>query len=65
MTIGRRDSMNSGHIILSERPEDLKKAIEWGREQQKQLLNEKSERLSEMLMNKMTPMILQRNVTKE
>lgn len=57
--------MNSGHIILSERPEDLKKAIEWGREQQKQLLNEKSERLSEMLMNKMTPMILQRNVTKE
>lgn len=27
--------MNEERVILSERSEDLKKAVEWGREQQK------------------------------
>ena len=52
--------MNEERIILSERPEDLKKAVEWGREQQKKIMNEKSERLADALMEKMTPLILQR-----
>lgn len=53
--------MNEEHVILSERPEDLKKAVEWGREQQKQLSNEKEEKIAEVLMEKMTPLIVQRN----
>ena len=52
--------MNEERVILSERPEDLKKAVEWGREQQKKIMNEKSERLADALMEKMTPLILQR-----
>lgn len=52
--------MNEEHVILSERPEDLRKAVEWGREQQKKILNEKSQRLADALMEKMTPLILQR-----
>lgn len=57
--------MSEEHVILSERPEDLKKAVEWGREQQKQLLDEKGEQLAEVLMEKMTPLILQKNTTKQ
>lgn len=53
--------MSEEHVILSERPEDLKKAVEWGREQQKKILNEKGERLAEALMEKMTPLILKRD----
>lgn len=56
--------MSEEHIILSERPEDLKKAVEWGREQQKKLLDDKGERLAEALMEKMTPLILQRKTLK-
>lgn len=44
--------MSEEHVILSERPEDLKKAVEWGREQQKKILNDKGERLAEALMEK-------------
>lgn len=54
--------MGEDHIILSERPEDLKKAVEWGREQQKKILNDKGERIAEALMEKMTPLILQRDI---
>lgn len=43
---------------------DLKKAVEWGREQQKKILNDKGERLAEALMEKMTPLILLRNTPK-
>lgn len=57
--------MSEEHVILSERPEDLKKAVEWGREQQKQLLDEKGEQLAEVLMEKMTPLILQKNTTRQ
>lgn len=56
--------MNEERVILSERPEDLKKAVEWGREQQKKIMNEKSERLADALMEKMTPLILQRKSLK-
>lgn len=56
--------MSEERIILSERPEDLKKAVEWAREQQKKILNDKGELLAEALMKKMTPLILQRNTSK-
>ena len=32
--------MSEERVILSERLEDLKKAVEWGREQQKKILND-------------------------
>ncbi len=56
--------MNEEHVILSERPEDLKKAVEWGREQQRKIINGKNERIADALMEKMTPLILQRRVLK-
>ncbi len=52
--------MNKERVILSERPENLKKAVEWGREQQRKIMNEKSERLADALIEKMTPLILHR-----
>lgn len=52
--------MSEERVILSERLEDLKNAVEWGREQQKKILNDKGERLADALMEKMTPLILQR-----
>lgn len=55
--------MNEERIILSERPEDLKRAVEWGREQQKKIMKEKGERLADALMEKMTPLILQRKIS--
>lgn len=54
--------MNEEHIILSERPEDLRKAVEWGREQKKMIMNEKSQQLADALMEKLTPLILQRKL---
>lgn len=48
------------HVILSERLEEQLKAVEWARAEQKRLLEEKSERLSRELMEKMTPFILNR-----
>lgn len=57
--------MNEERVILSERPEDLKKAVEWGREQQRKILNEKSERIADALMEKMTPLILQRKTMRD
>lgn len=47
------------HIILSERLEDQLKAVEWARAEQKRLLQEKGERLSKELMEKMTPIIVE------
>ena len=52
------------HSILSERLEDQLKAIEWAKAEQKRILKEKGERLSKELMEKMTPIIIQRNVSK-
>ena len=39
--------MSEERVILSERLEDLIKAVEWGREQKKILLNDKGERSAE------------------
>lgn len=52
--------MRNERIILSERPEDLRRAVEWEREQQRKILNEKGERLTKSLMEQMTPLILER-----
>ena len=52
--------MNEERVILSERPEDLKKVVDWGKEQRKKLLDEKGEHLSEVLMEKIKPLILQK-----
>lgn len=46
------------HAILSERLEEQLKAVEWAREEQKRLLQEKGELLSKELMEKMTSFIL-------
>ncbi len=46
-------------IILSERLEEQMKAVDWARAEQKRLLKEKGERLSQELMEKMTPFIMQ------
>lgn len=46
------------HAILSERLEAQLKAVEWAKAEQKRLLQEKGERLSRELMEKMTPFIL-------
>lgn len=46
------------HVILSERLEDQLKAVEWARAEQRRILEEKGERLSKELMEKMTPFIL-------
>ncbi len=51
-------------IILSERLEEQIKTINWARVEQKKLLKEKSERLSQKLMEKMTPFIMQQQKNK-
>lgn len=52
------------HIVLSERPEDQWKAVEWAREQKKIIADSKTRRLADALMDKMTPLILKNNVQK-
>lgn len=52
--------MGEEHIILSERLEDQLKAVEWARAEQQRLQKEKGDRISKELMDKMTPLILQR-----
>lgn len=53
------------HVMLSERPEDQLKAVEWAREQKKKIQNDKSRHIADALMEKMTPLILQRHKTKQ
>ena len=50
--------MTDEHVVLSERPEDQLKAVEWAREQKKKILDDKSRRIADALMEKMTPSIL-------
>lgn len=57
--------MNDKKFILSEKPEDLLRAVELEHEQQRKILNEKGEQLAEALMEKMTPLILQQNIQKQ
>ena len=51
-------------VVLSERPEDQLKAVEWAREQKKKILDDKSKRIADALMEKMTPLILKNSVQK-
>lgn len=50
--------MNEERVVLNERPENLKKAAEWGRERQKKIMNEKSELLADAFMEKITLLVL-------
>ena len=52
------------HVVLSERPEDQLKAVEWAREQKKKILDDKSRRIADALMEKMTPLILKNSAQK-
>ncbi len=56
--------MQEEHVLLSERPEDLQKAVEWGREQKRKILNDKGNRIADTLMEKMTPLILKNSSQK-
>ena len=56
--------MTDEHVVLSERPEDQLKAVEWAREQKKKILDDKSRRIEDALMEKMTPLILKNNAQK-
>ena len=56
--------MMEEHVILSERPEDQLKAVEWAREQKKKILDDNRRRLADELMEKMTPMIMKNSVQK-
>ena len=56
--------MRNERVVLSERPEDLRRAVEWGREQQRIILNEKGEQITKSLMEQMTPLILERKKNK-
>ena len=56
--------MTEEHVVLSERPEDQLKAVERAREQKKKLLDDKSRRIADALMEKMTPLILKNSAQK-
>ena len=56
--------MTDEHIVLSERPEDQLRAVEWARDQKRKILDNKSRRIADALMEKMTPMIMKNNVQK-
>jgi hypothetical protein len=65
MTTDRKEpEMSEEHIILSERLEDQLKAVEWARAEQKRLQKEKGDKISKELMEKMTPVILNRREIK-
>ena len=56
--------MMEEHVVLSERPEDQLKAVEWARERKKKILDDKSRRIADALMEKMTPLIMKNSVQK-
>lgn len=55
--------MMEEHAVLSERLEDQLKAVEWAHEQKK-ILDDKSRRIADALMEKMTPLIMKNGVQK-
>ena len=57
--------MMEEHVVLSERPEDQLKAVEQAREQKKKILDDKSRRIADALMEKMTPLIMKNSVQKQ
>ena len=56
--------MMEEHVVLSERPEDQLKAVEWEREQKKKILDDKSRRIADALIEKMTPLIMKNGTQK-
>ena len=56
--------MTDEHVILSERPEDPLKAVEWAREQKKKILDDKSRRIADAILEKMTSLILKNSAQK-
>ena len=56
--------MTEEHVVLSERPEDQLKAVEWAREQKKKIIDDKSRCIADALMEKMTPLILKNSAQK-
>ena len=50
--------VDEDHILLSEKLEDQLKAVKWAREQKKKIIDDKSRRIADALMEKMTPMIM-------
>lgn len=58
MIIARKEAAMEKHVILSERLEDQLKAVEWAKAEQERLLKERGKRISEELMEIMTPFIL-------
>ena len=56
--------MMEEHVILSERPEDQLKSVEWAREQKKKILDDKSRRIADALIEKMPPLIMKNSVQK-
>ena len=55
--------MTDEHVVLSERPEDQLKAVEWAREQKKKILDDKSRRIADALMEKSATLNLRVNPT--
>ena len=54
--------VDEDHILLSEKLEDQLKAVKWAREQKKKILDDKSRRIVDALMEKMTPLIIKNSV---
>lgn len=52
------------HVLLSEKLEDQLKSVEWAREQKKKILDDKSRRIADALMEKMIPLIMKNSVQK-
>lgn len=57
--------MMEEHVVLSERPEDQLKAVEWALEQQKKITDDKKRRIADALMEKRTLMILKSDARKQ
>ena len=56
--------MTEEHVVLSERPEDQLKAVEWAREQKKKIIDDKRRHIADALMENMTPLILKNSAQK-
>lgn len=56
--------MDEDHILLSEKLEEQLKAVGWAREQKKKILDDKNRRITNALMEKMTPLIFKNSVQK-
>ena len=56
--------VDEDHILLSEKLEGQLKAVKWAREQKKKILDDKSRRIADALMEKMIPLIMKNSVQK-